>query len=304
MHTRIMSTRRTSPTVKRRRVALTLRELRARAGLKAADVARAVDKDTSWLGRVEKADIYCHPNHVSALLRLYGIEGRQAEAVIEVARQAKQRGWWHRFRDAMPSDFSTFVGLENDATSLRTFENSVIPGLLQTKEYAHSLITASLVKARRTEIDRLVALRMERQALLDIDNGAEFRFVIDEAALRRLVGGQETMVSQIEHLLTVNETYQNVKISVLPLAAGAHAGIDGPFTLLEFEPPPDGYPDTSEPRVAYVETLTGAMYLESPGEISAYAAAWDGLNVAAEPPYRVPELLRTIAGDLQERPTI
>lgn len=293
-----MPSRRSSPTVKRRRVALTLRELRERTGMTAAEAGRRANHDGSWLGRIEKAEVYCHPNNVEILLRLYGVEGRQAQAVLAVARQAKSRGWWHSYRDAIPADFSTYVGLENDAILIRKYDTMCMPGLLQTEPYARALIEASLVKARRSEIDRLVALRMDRQALLEVDDPPELRIVLDEAVVRREVGGPKVMRDQITHLIEAADRWPNIKLMLLPFGRGAHAGIDGPFLLLEFDVPPEGYPDTTDPRVVYVESLTGAMYLERPDEISAYAAAWDGLCNSANPIAVTLETLRTIALDL------
>ena len=163
-------TRRASPTVKRRRVAATLRLLRERAGLTIAEAARQVDHDQSWLSRIESLESGIHPNDVRALLAVFGVTGDEAEAVVAVARQARQRGWWVSYGDALPDWFSNFAGMESDASAIRTYECQAVPGLLQTMEYARATIVANPALRRTEDIDRDVALRIDRQALLANDD--------------------------------------------------------------------------------------------------------------------------------------
>ena len=191
---------RQSPTVKRRRLALTLRQLRGRAGLSASDAARRVDHDSSWLSRIENAEVRPHPNDVRALLDLYGVTGEQAEAVIAVARQAKQRGWWQRYGDAVPDWFASYVGMESEASVIRSYQCQMVPGLLQTEDYARAAFQGAPVPMRDDEVERQVSLRMERQAILTSDAPPMLRMVVDEAAVRRLVGGAEVIRGQIAHL--------------------------------------------------------------------------------------------------------
>ena len=157
-----MATRQ-SPTVQRRRLALTLRKLRERAGYTAVDAAQRVDHDGSWLSRVETAEVRPHPNDVRALLALYGVEDDQAEAVIAVTRQAKQRGWWQRYSDVLPDWFAAYVGMESEASVIRTYECQMFPGLLQDEAYARSVFQAGPIPLRDDEVERQVSLRMERQ---------------------------------------------------------------------------------------------------------------------------------------------
>jgi transcriptional regulator with XRE-family HTH domain len=288
-------TQRQSPTVRRRRLALTLRQLRDSAGLSAADAARRVDHDASWLSRIESAEVRPHPNDVRALLSLYGVEGDLAEAVIAVARQAKQRGWWQRYSDVLPDWFSTYVGMESEASVIRTYECQMVPGLLQTEEYARAAFQGAPVPMRDDEVERQVALRLERQTILTSDEPPLLRVVIDEGAVRRLVGGPAVMKTQIERLIEASQR-SSVQILVLPYAAGV--GFDGSFVILNFPPLPEPYPDAAEDQMVYVDTLTGALYLESPGEVSAYSAAYEQLQALALGPRESRDTLSKIVSDL------
>lgn len=286
---------RQSPTVRRRRLALTLRHLRERTGITSTEAAKRVDHDASWLSRIETAEVRPHPNDVRALLTLYGVTGDQAEAVIAVARQAKQRGWWQRYSDVLPDWFTAYVGMESEASVIRTYECQMVPGLLQTEEYARAAFEGAPVPMRSDEVERQVALRMERQAILTGDDPPMLRVVIDEGAARRMVGGPEVLQRQL-HRLIEESTRSNVQIQLLPYSAGM--GFDGSFIILDFPPLPDPYPDAAEDRMVYVDTLTGALYLERPGEIAAYAAAHEQLQALALAPKPTRDTLRAIAADL------
>ncbi|GGM17851.1 MULTISPECIES: helix-turn-helix domain-containing protein [Micromonospora] len=286
---------RQSPTVRRRRLALTLRQLRDRAGITSAEAARRVDHDASWLSRIETAEVRPHPNDVRALLSLYGVEGAQAEAVIAVARQAKQRGWWQRYTDVLPDWFAEYVGMESEASVIRTYECQMVPGLLQTEQYARAAFEGAPVPMRGDEVERQVALRLERQAILTGEDPPMLRVVIDEGAARRVVGGPEVLQQQLERLVE-ESTRSNVHVQLLPYSAGV--GFDGSFVILDFPPMPEPYPDAAEERMVYVDTLTGALYLERPGEITAYAAAHEQLQALALAPKPTRDTLRSIAADL------
>lgn len=293
-----MSARKANPTAKRRVVAAALKQFREQLGLKVADVGKQVDHDASWLLRIERAEIRAHPDAVIRLLDLYGVTGPQAEAILAIARSTESRGWWHVYRRAMPEWFGKFIGLEGVASVVRDYENAVIPGLLQTEEYARAMIQAAPVPGQPKDIDRFVKLRMERQELLTADEPPQLRFVLDEAVLRRAYGGREVMSRQFDRLLTLAESRSHIKIMILPFAAGAHSGADGPFILLEFPPAPAGLPDTSDPRVVYLDNLVSALYLEEPDQISQYSAAWDGLCAQALSPEASYGLLRKLAEEL------
>ncbi|MFF0722880.1 MULTISPECIES: helix-turn-helix transcriptional regulator [unclassified Micromonospora] len=289
-----MATRQ-SPTVQRRRLALTLRKLRERAGHTSADAAQQVDHDGSWLSRVENGDVRPHPNDVRALLTLYGVEGDQAEAVVAVARQAKQRGWWQRYSDVLPDWFTAYVGMESEASVIRTYECQMFPGLLQGEEYARAVFQTGPIPLRDDEIERQVSLRMERQKILAKDDPPILRVVIDEGAVRRVVGGPEVLHRQIR-LLVEHSTRSNVQVQLLPYSTGL--GFDGSFVILDFPPLPAPYPDAAEEKMVYVGTLTGALYLDRPAEISAYATAHEQLQAVALGPKPTRDRLLALAEEL------
>ncbi|SCL18801.1 Helix-turn-helix domain-containing protein [Micromonospora nigra] len=288
-------TRRNSPTVKRRRLALTLRKLREQSGLSSSEAARRVDHDVSWLSRIEIAEVRPHPNDVRALLALYGMTGDEAEAVIEVARQAKQRGWWQQYSDVLPTWFATYVGMESEASVLRIYECQMVHGLLQTEDYARAVFRGAPVPMRDDEIERQVALRMDRQTILGGEEQPALRVILDEGAVRRAVGGAEVLRAQIRRLLQESER-NRVQIQLLPFGAGT--GFDGSFTILDFPPLPAPYPDSVEDRLVYIDTLTGALYLERPAEVAAYATAFEQLCSVALSPTATRDNLRRIAQEL------
>ena len=226
---------------------------------------------------------------------MYGVDGDPAEAVIAVARQAKQRGWWQRYSDVLPDWFSTYVGMESEASAIRTYECQMVPGLLQTEQYARAAFAGAPVPMRDDEVEGQVSLRLERQAILTADDPPHLRVVIDEGAVRRLVGGPAVMRQQIDRL--IEESHRsNIQILMLPYAAGV--GFDGSFVILDFPPLPAPYPDAAEDRMVYVDTLTGALYLERPGEVSMYAAAYEQLQALSLGPKQTRDTLSKIVADL------
>lgn len=262
-----------------------------------SDAARRVDHDQSWLSRIENLESGIHPNDCRALLGVYGVSGDAAEAVVGVARQARQRGWWHTYSDAVPDWFSTFVGMESDASAIRTFEPQNVPGLLQTEDYARAAIMADAASRQPQEIDRLVALRMDRQALLTSDDAPQFLAVLDESVLRRVIGGRQVMREQIERLLEATKQ-TNIVIQILPFDAGAHAGLNGAFVILDFPPLPESYPGAANDKVVYTDYLLGSLYLEQPADVAAYTAVFEQIRAEALSAERSREMLRKIGKDL------
>lgn len=294
-----MTKRRTSPTVKRRRVAATLKLLRERNGKTVTEAARAVDHDQSWLSRIESLESGIHPNDCRALLALYGVKGEAADAVVEMARQARQRGWWQRtYSDTLPDWFSKFVGLESDASAIRFFSAQTVPGLLQTEAYARAIIMAAATPRQPKEIDQIVALRMDRQALLTSDDPPQFRAVLDEGAVRRVIGGRQVMREQIERLLQATEQ-THIEIQVLPFDVGAHGGLNGGFVILDFPPLAEPYPNqAADDRIVYIDTWRSSLYLEEPAEVAAYAAVFEQIRAEALSAERSRDLLREIGKGL------
>jgi Domain of unknown function (DUF5753) len=262
-----------------------------------SEAARQVDHDQSWLSRIESMEQGIHPNDARALLAVYGVTGDAAEAVVDLARQARQRGWWHTYSDAVPDWFSTFVGLESDASVIRTFEPQTVPGLLQTEAYARATITAAAAPRQPKEIDRQVALRMDRQSLLTSDDPPQLRVVLDEAVVRRVVGDRRVMRAQIDRLLQAADQ-PNVEVQILPFDAGAHAGLNGGFVILDFPPLPESYPNAADDKVVYIDTWRGSLYLEQPAEVAAYTAVFEQIRAEALSAERSCDLLGSVAKEL------
>lgn len=286
----------TSPTVKRRHIALTLRRLREeRTQLTAAEASKSVDKNSSWLSKVELAQVRPGVNDVAALLRLYGIDGPAADAVLQVTREAGQKGWWRPYDEIMPDWFVKYVGLESAAATLRTYECQMVPGLLQTEDYARAAIrhAPTCETGTTNQVEQQIELRMERQRILDSDDPPQLIVVLDEGALRRLVGGPATMREQCDRLIEASDR-PNVELQVVEFDQGV--GFDGSFVILDFPPPPDPFPlGPIDDRVVYVDTLAGALYLDRPGQLAAYADVFESLRAQALPARKSRDLLRSIA---------
>jgi hypothetical protein len=262
-----------SPTLRRRRLAGILRQLRAESGKSAAEVARSLSwGDTKPLylenGHAERPD----PNDVALLCdKVYGVTGAQREDLIQLAKDGRLRGWWHSYSKMLSRIYTTFIGLEAEASKIKSFEVGVLPGLLQTEDYARALIVGGSPKISPAEVDSRVKVRMQRQDILTGSDPAHLWAVVDEAAIRRAVGGPDVMRAQLEHLLELMEL-PNVMLQVLPFNAGAHPGVAGPFTILQFA-------DAADAPAAYVETIAGELFVEE--EVEQYAAAFGELTEKA-----------------------
>lgn len=292
-----MGGRREGPAIKRRRVAATLRDRREQAGLTITDAAKALEHDRSWLSRIESAEVKVHPNTVRLILSLYGVEDEAIEAVANVARETRERGWYQDFTDAMPDWFRNYVGLEYDASMIRTYECQVVPGILQTEGYARALAYAAPTPEPAAATERRIRLRMERRKLLERDDPPQLRVVLDEAVICRTVGGRQVMREQLERLIEVGQM-PNVEINILPFDHGAHAGCDGRFIVMDYPPLPSPYPETTRTSVVYLDTLTFGKYLEKPSELAAYSAAFERICLAALGPDASETTLRTMAKKL------
>lgn len=266
---------RTSPTVKRRRLAAELRRRRDVAGMTIEEVAEHLEWSTAKISRIENARVSVLPRDVKFLLRTYGATEGSAEweALLVLARESRQKGWWHAYGDAIPEWFETYVGLEADATTLRTYESEYVPGLFQTEDYARTVYRAVMIKAGNDQIEKEVAVRMARQERLTEPDAPQIWSVVNEAVIRRVVGGPAIMRSQLVKLAQVSEQ-PNVTLQVLPFSAGAHAGMDGAFMIL-------GFPEPTDPEVVYVNYYTGTVYLEKAQESERYGLMFNHLRAAA-----------------------
>jgi transcriptional regulator with XRE-family HTH domain len=262
-----------NPTLRGRRLAVELLRHREASGLSREEAARQLEWSTSTIFRIETGRSRPQPGNVRALLDLYGVTGTERDGLIKLAREARQPGWWHSFRDVLPNPYEVYIGLEAGAASIRNFEPVVIPGLLQTPDYAREVFRSGPSELDRDAVERRVEVRLGRQTILSRDDRPRLWAVIDEAAVRRAVGGAAVMRDQLRHLVD-SATHGKTTIQVVPFVAGAHAGTSGPFVILDF-------PEPTDPAVVYVETLAGDIYLEERADVSRYTLAFDRLLAAA-----------------------
>jgi transcriptional regulator with XRE-family HTH domain len=260
------------PTVRQRRLAQALRELRHEAGLTQDAVAARMGWHTSKLFRLENAR---SPQvdwlDVKELMDMYGVRSPHREALIQLARDARLRGWWTPYRDVFTG---SYVALEDESSAMRLYCPELVPGLLQTEDYARAVIRAVRPGYDDESVERRVTARLTRQkVLLDRAAPPELVLVLNEAVLRRLVGSEHVMAAQLRALATAAERPQ-VTLQVLPFSAGAHAGLEGGFVLIEF-------PGETDPDVVYVEGIMGDLYLESVEELKRYQSAFERIQAVA-----------------------
>lgn len=263
-------TARRSPTVQRRRLGTELRHLRDRAGMTIEEVAAALECSHSKVSRIETGQVSATPRDVRDILDLYKVDPRERDALVQVARQARQRGWWQAYSDTL---VVPLVGLETDANQIVQYETMVVPGLLQTLDYARAILRVGRPDLPPQQIERWVEFRMARQALLTQDHPPAFSTVLEESVLLRPVGGSSAMRQQL-HRLADMAALPTMTLQVLPLRVGEHVGMSGPFTLYRFANPED-------PDVVYLEHPRGDLYLESPEQVEPYGSAFERLRALA-----------------------
>ncbi|GII67201.1 transcriptional regulator [Sphaerisporangium siamense] len=278
------------PTALRILLGTQLRRLREEKGITREDAGHVIRGSESKISRMELGRVGFKERDVADLLAYYGVaEGEARTAVMNLLERANEPGWWHRFNDLLPSWFQAYVGLEEAAARIRTYEVQFIPGLLQTKEYARAVITAGAAGIGPAEISRRVDLRMERQRVLDRDDGPIFWAVIDEAALRRPIGGTDVMRGQLEHLLELMRQ-PKITIQVMPFSFGGHSAEGGAFSILRFH-------DNDLPDVVYVEQLASALYLDKREEVDRYSEVMERLCAVSTTPEATVDILQKIISD-------
>ncbi|MFI7445431.1 helix-turn-helix domain-containing protein [Nonomuraea indica] len=278
------------PTALRILLGSQLRRLREAKGVTREEAGHLIRGSESKISRMELGRVGFKERDVSDLLTLYGVVDEQArDAIITLVGKANEPGWWHRFNDVLPTWFQAYVGLEEAAARIRTYEVQFVPGLLQTKEYARAVVTAGSAGISSDEIARRVDLRLERQRVLDRPDGPFFWAVIDEAALRRPIGGAEVMRAQLEHLADLMRQ-PNITIQIMPFSFGGHSAEGGAFSILRF-------PDRELPDVVYVEQLASALYLDKREDVDKYTVVMERLCAVSTTPDETVQLLRTIADE-------
>ena len=275
----------TGPTVLRILLGGQLRKLREARGVSREDAGWEIRSSGSKISRMELGRVGFKERDVSDLLNLYKVADEvERDALLSLARQANNPGWWHRYGDVLPSWFQSFLGLEAAATLIRAYEVQFIPGLLQTSDYARAVVLLGHDGAPADEVERRVNLRMDRQQVLTRADAPQLWVVVDEAALRRPIGGPTVMREQVAYLIEASKL-PNVTVQVIPFQAGGHAAAGGAFTLLRF-------PDQDLPDVVYMEQLTSALYLDKRDDVDHYAALMERLCVEAVPPARTAAILQ------------
>ena len=276
------------PTVRRLVVGSQLRRLREAAGITRDAAGYAIRGSESKISRLELGRVSFKQRDIIDLLTLYGIaeDDERVEALVTLAEEANQPGWWHRYDDVMAKWFQTYIGLEEAADYIRTYEIQFIPGLLQTEDYARAVVSVGSPQDSDREVEAKVRVRTERQRILDRDKPPTLWAVIDEAALRRPMGGRRVMRGQIEHLLDLMKR-PNISVQVVPFRQGGHAAESGAFTILRF----DG---EDLPDVVYLEQLVSALYLDKREQVDRYAQTMVRLTSEAPPPEDTVDLLTRI----------
>jgi len=282
---------RPSPTVRARRLRYELQRLRKRSGLTIEQVAeRARDYSTSAISRWENGERRIRPADLGVLLDVYEVSDAEREVLLTLAREARLRGWWQQYGGAIPPWFQVFVGLESGAESVHTYGAELIPGLLQTPDYHRAFLEAAPAAGDQDMIEQQIAVRTARQERLTGDNPLTFWAVINEAVIRRVVGGPDVMRAQLHHVADM-ATRPHVNVQVLTFRSGAHPAMDGGFTILSF-------PETDDPDVGYIESQAGSLYLEERQPVERYTLMHRFLVAKALDPDESRDLITAVANEL------
>lgn len=262
-----------------------LRRLRESRGITREAAGYSIRASESKISRMELGRVSFKARDVEDLLTLYGVaDESERGSLLGLAKEANVAGWWHSFGDVLPGWFQTYVGLEGAASLIRIYEVQFVHGLLQTESYAHAVVTRGIPDAPRAEIDRRVALRLERQKVLVSERAPRFHAILDEAALRRPYGDRAVMQGQLRHLIEISEQ-SNIILQVMPFSFGGHAGESGSFTMLRF-------PESDLSDIVYLEQLTSALYLDKREEVAQYERVMERLQQDSPDPAESRDLLR------------
>jgi len=275
------------PTVPRLLLGLQLQRLREAADVTPDAAAYEIRGSRSKISRMENGRVRIKERDVTDLLTLYGVTDAKVRAdMMALVRQASSAGWWSRYGDVMADWFESYLGLEMAASIIRTFELQFVHGLFQTEDYARAVTRLGYASAAADEIDRRVSVRLKRQDLLNGPRPPRVWSVMDEAALRRPVGGRDVMRAQLGHLADVTAMPQ-VTVQIMPFSRGGHAAAGGSFTILRFAEP-------DVPDVVYIEQLTSALYLDKREDVDHYLEVMNALSTAALTPAESTDLLAEI----------
>lgn len=281
---------RPSPTVRRRRLRYELRRLRGERGLTIEQVQELSNGDirAPTLSRWETGERSIRPLDLRLLLDIYDLSPDEREALLTLARQARERGWWHQYASAMPESFQVYVGLETEASTIREYVAELVPGLLQTEGYYRAFLLS--VDPGDPRNDQKIEMRLARQERLTNSEPPDYWAVLNEAVIRRTVGGGEVMSRQLGHIAAMAEL-PNVTVQVLPFSAGVHPAMEGPYSIL-------GFPEPHDPDVVYLEGQAGSIYLEKAAEAERFSQMFNHLIAKALSPDDSVRLIREAAASL------
>lgn len=285
-----MPTKRQMPTIRLRRLSGELRRLRDASQLTREDVAQRTGINEATLYRLETARVRPQRRTLMGLLDLYGVQDPQRSEILALSKQADEQGWLRPYHADLPDEYTAYISFEAEGRSVRNYESSFVPGLLQTEEYARAVIRGVLPTATAKEVDQRVRARVERRHVLTKEHPLELWAIVDEAALHRLVGGAEIMTAQLRALLDMTEQ-PHVTLQVIPFGVGAHPGMPGSFVLIDF-------PATEDPAVVYNESMAGDLFLEAEADIRRYEQIFDHLRAMAQSPDDSRALIGALAHEI------
>jgi hypothetical protein len=279
------------PTVLKILLGAQLRRLRETANISRDDAGYHIRASGSKISRLELGRVSFKERDVSDLLDMYHVGGEQKDQLVQLTREANATPWWQKYREVVPDWFQVYVGLEEAATLIRVYEVQFVPGLLQTEEYARAVVMQGSPGVSADEVDNRVSVRLGRQRLFaKEENAPRLWAIVDEAALRRPMGGRDVLAGQVKRLMeAINEP--NITLQVMPFKYGGHGAEGGAFTIMRF-------PEADLPDMVYMEYLTGAHYIDKPDEVEVYAAVMERLSVAGTSPEKTKDILADILKEL------
>jgi transcriptional regulator with XRE-family HTH domain len=278
------------PTVRLRRLAAELRRLRGASGLSREQVTEQTGVNEGTLYRLETARARPQRRTLVALLDLYGVDGDARTALLDIAKGTDDQGWLRPYHAELPEEYAAYISFEAEARAVRNYESLFIPGQLQTEDYARAVITGTLPMATGTEVEQRVQARIERQARLTAEPPLGLWAIVDEAAIRRMVGGPAVMRAQLARLLDAAKQ-PNITLQVVTFDMGAHPGMPGSFVYMEF--------DQADAELVYVDTLAGDLFLEAEADLRIYASMFDHLRAIALSPARTTGMISTVIESLE-----
>lgn len=267
---------RRAPTLRLRRLAAELRTLRSASDLSREEVSARTNLNEATLYRIETAKVRPQRRTLLTLLDLYDADGDTRDALLDLSRGADQQGWLHAYQSELGEEYASYISFEAEAQSVRNYESLFIPGLLQTADYAHAVIRGVLPTEADEQVEQLTQVRLQRQQLLTKGEPLRVWAILDEAALRRVVGGTAVMRAQLEHLNGCARQ-PHITLQIIPFSAGAHPGMPGSFSIL-------GFPEVSDRDAVYTDNLGNALFLETEADVARYSQTFEHLRAVALSP--------------------